>query len=142
MDKLGGKKAILALSILSLVATLEFLPTLPIDRYIDRGPPELSPAYSYLVENAPRKTVVAEVPFASRQDAFRETPRMYRSTYGWWNLVNGYASYFPGGYYETRDALNTLPSPESLARLRQLDVDYVVVHPANTRRMDLTVRQF
>ncbi len=130
MEKLEGKRAVLALSILSLVAALEFLPTLPIDRYIDRGPPELSPAYSYLVEEAPQMTpVVAEVPFASRQDAFRETPRMYRSTYGWWNLVNGYASYFPEGYYETRDALNTLPSPESLAKLKELDVDYVIVHP-------------
>jgi hypothetical protein len=129
MERFGGKRAILALVVLSLVAALEFLPTLPIDRYIDRGPPDLGPAYSYLVENAPEAAVVAEVPFASRQDAFRETPRMYRSTYGWWNLVNGYASYFPEGYYETRDALNALPDPESLTRLEQLDVDYVIVHP-------------
>ena len=129
MERLGGRKAILALSALSLVAALEFLPMLPIDRYIDRGPPNLSPAYSYLAEKAPKEAVVAEVPFASRQDAFRETPRMYRSTYGWWNLVNGYASYFPEGYYETRDALNALPRPESLAKLEQLNVDYIVVHP-------------
>lgn len=129
LERLRGKRAILAFTVLSLVAALEFLPTLPIDRYIDRGPPELTPAYSYLVENAPEAAVVAEVPFASRQDAFRETPRMYRSTYGWWNLVNGYASYFPEGYYETRDALNALPDSESLAKLEQLDVDYVIVHP-------------
>lgn len=129
LERLRGKRAISAFAVLSLVAALEFLPTLPIDRYIDRGPPELTPAYSYLVENAPEAAVVAEVPFASRQDAFRETPRMYRSTYGWWNLVNGYASYFPEGYYETRDALNALPDPESLAKLEQLDVDYIIVHP-------------
>ncbi len=54
---------------------------------------------------------------------------MYRSTYGWWNLVNGYASYFPEGYFETRDALNALPNPESLAKLRELNVDYIIVHP-------------
>lgn len=129
MQRLGGKRALPALAALSLVAALEFLPTLPIDRYIDRGPPELAPAYSYLAENSSEETVVAEVPFASPQDAFRETPRMYRSTHGWWNLVNGYASYFPEGYDETRDALNDLPAPESLAKLRQLDVDYVIVHP-------------
>ena len=129
MEKLGGRKAILALAALSLVAALEFLPALPIDRYIDRGPPDLAPAYSYLAKNASEASVVAEVPFASRQDAFRETPRMYRSTYGWWNLVNGYASYFPEGYFETRNTLNTLPSPESLAKLEKLNVDYVIVHP-------------
>lgn len=128
MAKLGGRKAVLALAVLSLVAALEFLPTLPIDRYIDRGPPELEPAYEYLAENGP-DAVVAEVPFASRRDPFRETPRMYRSTYGWWKLVNGYASYFPEGYGETRDALNGLPSTEGLAELQRLGMDYVIVHP-------------
>lgn len=128
MQRLGGRKALLALALISLFTAFEFVPTLPIDRFIDRGPAKLEPAYEYLAENAPG-AVVAEVPFASAQDAFRETPRMYRSTYGWWRLVNGYASYFPEGYYETRDTLNTLPSPESLSKLRSLDVDYVVVHP-------------
>ncbi len=129
MAKLGGRRAFAVLAVLSVVAALEFMPTLPIDRFIDRGPPTLEPAYAYLAENAGEEAVVAEVPFASRQDAFRETPRMYRSTFGWWNLVNGYASYFPEGYYKTRDALNTIPDPEALAELRRLDADYVIVHP-------------
>ena len=128
MQRLGGKKALLAFALISLFTAFEFVPTLPVDRFIDRGPAKLEPAYEYLSEKAPG-SVVAEVPFASAQDAFRETPRMYRSTYGWWRLVNGYASYFPEGYYETRDTLNTLPSSESLAKLRQLGVDYIIVHP-------------
>ena len=128
MQRLGGVKALLALAVISLVTAVEFVPTLPVDRFIDRGPATIEPAYEYLAENAPG-AVVAEVPFASPADAFRETPRMYRSTFGWWRLVNGYASYFPEGYPETRDALNTLPSPESLAELRRLGVEYVVVHP-------------
>lgn len=128
MQRLGGRKALLMLAAVSLFTAFEFVPTLPVDRFIDRGPATLEPAYQYLSENAPG-AVVAEVPFASPADAFRETPRMYRSTYGWWRLVNGYASYFPDGYPETRDALNTLPSPESLVELRRLEVEYVVVHP-------------
>ncbi len=128
MQRLGGKKALLALAVVSLFTAFEFVPTLPVDRFIDRGPATLEPAYEYLAENAPG-AVVAEVPFASPADAFRETPRMYRSTFGWWRLVNGYASYFPEGYPKTRDTLNTLPSPKSLAELRRLDVEYVVVHP-------------
>ena len=112
-----------------MVAVLEFAPTLPMDRFIDRGPPELEPAYTYLVENATESTVVAEVPFASRNDPFRETPRMYRSTHGWWKLINGYASYFPEGYGAKREALNDLPASEGLAVLRDFGVDYVIVHP-------------
>ncbi len=129
MEKLEGKKAALALAAISIFTTLEFLPTLPVDRFIDRGPPTLEPAYEYLADNAGPQTVVAEVPFASPTDAFRETPRMVRSTYGWWNLVNGYASYFPDGYEETRDALDSLPSSESLAEMSRLGIDYIVVHP-------------
>lgn len=129
MESLRGRKAALVLAAVSVFTTLEFLPTLPVDRFIDRGPPTLEPAYAYLSENAGSDTVVAEVPFASPVDAFRETPRMVRSTYGWWNLVNGYASYFPEGYEETREALDTLPSEESLAEIERLGVDYVVVHP-------------
>lgn len=128
MEKLGGKKAVLVLAAISLFTAIEFVPTLPIDRFIDRGPATLEPAYEYLAENAP-DAVVAEIPFASAQDPFRETPRMYRSTYGWWRLVNGYASYFPEGYTGTRDALNALPEDEGLAELRRLGVEYIVVHP-------------
>ncbi|MBA2442053.1 MAG: hypothetical protein H0V53_06560 [Rubrobacter sp.] len=129
LDRLRGRKAVLALAALSVVAALEFSPTLPVDRFVDRGPPELEPAYAYLAEEAPEDTpVVAEVPFANPGDAFRETPRMYRSTHGWWRLVNGYASYFPEGYDESREALDSLPEPESLEELRSLGVDYVVAH--------------
>ena len=129
LQQLRGKKAAAALAALSVVAVLEFAPTLPMDRFIDRGPPELEPAYTYLVENATESTVVAEVPFASRNDPFRETPRMYRSTHGWWKLINGYASYFPEGYGAKREALNDLPASEGLAVLRDFGVDYVIVHP-------------
>ncbi len=137
MENLGGKKAALALAAISIFTLFEFLPTLPVDRFIDRGPPTLEPAYEYLAENAGPQTVVAEVPFASPVDAFRETPRMVRSTHGWWNLVNGYASYFPEGYEETRDALDSLPSPESLAEMERLEIDYVVVHPEEYEDEDM-----
>lgn len=130
MDRLGsGRRAAAVLGVALAFTAIEFLPTLPVDRFTDRGPFSLEPAYAYLAENEGPETVVAEVPFASSMDAFRETPRMVRSTYGWWDLVNGYASYFPNGYTETRDALNTLPSGAGVAEMERLGGDYVVVHP-------------
>ncbi len=128
LERLGGGRALLALAALSIVAALEFLPTLPVDRFIDRGPQKLEAAYAYLTDKDP-DSVVAEVPFASRDDPFRETPRMYRSTFGFWRLVNGYASYFPDDYGETRSAISSFPSPESLAQLQRLRVEYIIVHP-------------
>ncbi|MDP8948653.1 MAG: hypothetical protein M3N00_00175 [Actinomycetota bacterium] len=44
------RKGSVLLATVSLFMVLEFLP--PIDRFIDRGPPRLEPACSYLAENA------------------------------------------------------------------------------------------
>ncbi len=129
LDRLGGRRSLAVLAAVSLVAALEFAPALPLDRYADRGPTTLEPAYSYLDENAGEDAVVVEVPFASSADPFRETPRMYRSTYGFWRLVNGFASYMPKEYWERRSILNSFPDPKSLAEMRRLGVDYVVAHP-------------
>jgi hypothetical protein len=56
------------------------------------------------------------------------------STYGFWSithwnpLVNGYSGYVPKGYVETLKRMLTFPDDESMARLKELDVRYVVVH--------------
>ncbi|MDP9457304.1 MAG: YfhO family protein [Actinomycetota bacterium] len=128
LEALGGRRALATLAAVSLVAALEFAPALPLDRYADRGPPSPEPVYAYLAKNA-GDDVVVEVPFASPADPFRETPRMFRSTWGFWRLVNGFASYMPEGYWERRNVLNSFPDPESLAEMRRLGVDYVVAHP-------------
>ncbi len=84
LERLGGRRALAMLGAASLLAALEFAPAIPLDRYADRGPPTPEPAYAYLAENAGEDDVVVEVPFASPVDPFRETPRMYRSTMGFW----------------------------------------------------------
>ncbi len=129
LERLGERKALTALVSICALAALEFAPALPIDRYVDRGPPRPGAAYAYLSQNAGPEAVVVEVPFASAADPFRETPRMYRSTRGFWRLVNGFASYMPEDYWGRRAVLNTFPGPRSLAELRRLGADYVVVHP-------------
>lgn len=129
LERLGGRRAVAVLGAISLLAALEFAPALPLDRYKDPGPPIPEPAYAYLAENAGEDGVVVEVPFASPVDPFRETPRMYRSTLGFWRLVNGFASYMPKEYWQRRGTLNSFPNPKSLAEMRRLGVDYIVAHP-------------
>ncbi|CAA9455810.1 MAG: hypothetical protein AVDCRST_MAG25-109 [uncultured Rubrobacteraceae bacterium] len=129
LEGLGGRRALAVLGAISLLAALEFAPALPLERYGDPGSPAPGPAYAYLAQNAGEDDVVVEVPFASPVDPFRETPRMYRSTLGFWRLVNGFASYMPREYWERRSTLNAFPDPRSLAEMRRLGVDYVVAHP-------------
>jgi hypothetical protein len=58
----------------------------------------------------------------------RDTDYEYWSTSHWHPLVNGYSGYYPPAYIETLERMQTFPDDESIARLRRLDVRYVIVH--------------
>lgn len=46
----------------------------------------------------------------------------------WHPIVNGYSGYYPPDYVETLARMETFPDDDSIARLRRLDVKYVIVH--------------
>jgi hypothetical protein len=53
---------------------------------------------------------------------------MYWSTTHWDPLVNGFSGNMPRDYVETITLMQTFPDDEAIARLRRLDVRYVLVH--------------
>jgi hypothetical protein len=53
---------------------------------------------------------------------------MYWSTFHWHSLVNGYSGYEPPDYEKTTTLMKAFPDDEAIARLRHLDVRYVLVH--------------
>jgi hypothetical protein len=53
---------------------------------------------------------------------------MYWSTTHWDPLVNGFSGNMPPDYVETITLMQTFPDDEAIARLRRLDVRYVLVH--------------
>lgn len=53
---------------------------------------------------------------------------MYWSAAHWNPLVNGYSGYRPPDYAETLDFMQTFPDDESMSRLRELHVRYILVH--------------
>jgi hypothetical protein len=53
---------------------------------------------------------------------------MYWSTAHWDPLVNGFSGNMPRDYPETVTLMRTFPDDEAIARLRQLDVRYILVH--------------
>jgi hypothetical protein len=54
----------------------------------------------------------------------------YWSATHWHPLVNGYSGYISQSYAATVDLLATFPDDRSMARLRALNVRYIVVHRA------------
>jgi hypothetical protein len=53
---------------------------------------------------------------------------MYWSAAHWDPLVNGYSGYRPADYAATLDYMQTFPDDESVSRLRELHVRYILVH--------------
>ena len=47
----------------------------------------------------------------------------------WYPLVNGYSGYYPPEYSETVRRMETFPDDRSIARLRNIGVRYLILHP-------------
>jgi hypothetical protein len=60
---------------------------------------------------------------------FAQPANLYGSTAHHRVMPNGYAGYLPPSYLRNSKRLRSLPDPAALARLRELGVRYVVVHP-------------
>ncbi|MBI2942184.1 MAG: hypothetical protein HYY04_17265, partial [Chloroflexi bacterium] len=87
----------------------------------------------------PVKQVLVELPIDD--NAFRQAPYIYYSTYHRWTLVNGWRSFVPPGYHELARVLQTFPSGESMATLTDLGVKYVIVHGDKLPEWDLLQRK-
>ena len=61
---------------------------------------------------------------------------MLASTIHWRPLVNGFSGFRPSHFDQLAQLVGTFPSPLAVARLRDLDVRYVMLHTAAYRRPD------
>jgi hypothetical protein len=71
---------------------------------------------------------VVVLPMYEARAVHLESVRLVGSTAHWHPLVNGYAAYFPPGYFADVGTLNAFPAPAAVDRLRALYVRYVVIH--------------
>lgn len=86
-------------------------------------PTAVPPIYRFL--QAADRSVIIEFPVVDYNPAY-----MFWSTYHWHPLVNGYSGYTPGDVVDTMMLMRTFPDDESVARLRDLDVRYILIHQA------------
>ena len=73
---------------------------------------------------------ILEIPLPSRpEEVWRDAAYVYFSTYHWKKLVNGYSGFIPPGYTRLyQEELRGFPSKETLSRIQQLGVQYVIIH--------------
>ena len=80
----------------------------------------------------PADSVILELPVPRLDRLWHyETVHQVRSIHHWRSLVNGYSGFLPLGYANTLVDLATFPDEKSVARLRRIPVDYVIVRRSN-----------
>jgi hypothetical protein len=99
--------------------------------------PNTAPPIYHLLASQPRGPVV-EFPIP-RSDSlpYRDAEYSYMSTFHWFPLVNGYSGVFPRSYLRLiDDSLQTFPDEQSVRRLREAGVRYVIMHGSAFRAAD------
>jgi len=92
-------------------------------------PTAVPPVYRFL-ESVPR-SVIVEFPVRDYNPTY-----MFWSTYHWHSLLNGYSGYSPSDQADTMSLMENFPDDESIDRLKELGVRYVLVHQAFYRPAD------
>ncbi|HEY2151875.1 MAG TPA: hypothetical protein VGH34_13775 [Vicinamibacterales bacterium] len=87
------------------------------------------PIYQFLKNTPP--TVIIELPQLDYNPTY-----MFWSTYHWQSLVNGYSGYKPADSLDTLALMDTLPDDESIQRLQELNVHFILLHQAFYRQDD------
>jgi hypothetical protein len=93
------------------------------------------PAIDRWLDSASKPFTVAEVPMRNPDNvAFRERQNVYymlHETAHWQKTVHGFSGIFPPKHIELYLAMANFPDDESLRRLAEMRVTYVVVHMEN-----------
>ncbi len=122
----------ISLTIVSLLILAESfsvpIPLAPVDNRVT-----LNPAYHWLAGQPGEKALV-ELPLHSAPaPEYPEVKRLYASTLGWWQLVNGYSGYTPPRQPQLAQALADFPAPHAVAALQPLASTplplFLLVHP-------------
>lgn len=92
------------------------------------------PAVYKTVKGFPEDSAIIELPMAKNN---REEPiealSMYYSIFHQKRLVNGYSGYTPPGYRIVREAMESFPSENTFDLLRDLKVEYILIHTTGYR---------
>ncbi len=96
-------------------------------RVLIEVPTRPEPVYQWLAAQSDNGPIV-ELPMPKERGPSYEPEYMYRSTFHWHPLVNGYTGNTPASYLDVWRAAQTFPSDAAFERFRGVGVKYVIVH--------------
>ncbi len=98
-------------------------------------PREPIPAVYSRLAGLPAGPVLTLPTYRFAPDNFHEADYLLFSTAHWLPIVNGFGRHEPPGHKEQMEVLSRFPAPDAVARLRQIGVRYVVLHPARASEL-------
>ncbi len=115
------------------VLTVFILLLICIEQYpflrIEPSDQSLLPVYKW-VKKQPESVVIAEFPIYFESDLWAFSAEyMVSAALHERRIVNGYTRFVPAGFSEQMHVLKTFPAPAAIRKLRELKVDYILVHP-------------
>ena len=120
----------LSLAVLTVATVETFSGPIPYERF------EWSPPIYRSLEAIREPGALVELPIYRGDRSPDNAPYMLASTTHWRPLINGFSGFRPSHFDQLAQLVGTFPSPLALARLRDLDVRYVMVHTDAYRRPD------
>jgi len=98
-------------------------------------PKEAPPVYAWMATQP--KEVTLELPAPGPQNLPMHDPfYMYAATWHWQPLVNGYSGHYGRAYLDLVETLDTLPDEASIAALKRIGVQRILVHEGLYRPRD------
>ena len=117
----GWQRAIVGAVVLT--ALVEARPVVALQP-IAREPPRI-----YAALPAGRVSVLAELPFPTREEVFgHDFTFEYFSTFHWNRIVNGATGVFPPDYLQLLKVMYGFPSDAAMSALRERGVEFLVIH--------------
>jgi hypothetical protein len=114
-------------AVMVLLIAVALAESLVTPRALRSVPTAAPPAYAWLA--AQRDLVIAELPMPSRHNApLHEAEFQFLSTFHWHPLLNGYSGNWTDAQVRLLDAVDSFPSPASLAALEARGASHVLLH--------------
>jgi len=122
----AGRAVLVGAAALVLVESLALpLPLQPLPPLQSRAPWQ---NWLNTLDSPPRLVMLPFAPTSAVADFEQTTLWMLESRYFQGRMLNGYSGFFPKHHAELREHMLRFPTPEGLALLRQMQVDYVIVY--------------
>lgn len=115
-------------AVVIILIVIEYLP-LPLPGTDVPLKHDIPAVYQHLAAN-PEDKVVLALPYNLSRGGSNELPRLYYSTYGWYDLINGASGFNPAGLRDLSAQMQHFPDAVSFDVLRQLGVTHLVLRPA------------